>query len=317
MAPARLRELLHRDNHITVCPGVYDGFTARIALREKFECLYMTGAGTSVSRLGMPDLGILTMNDMVSNASMIASLDRKVPLIADADTGFGGPIMVARTVKSYISAGVAGLHLEDQVLSKRCGHLMGKEIVDEETFLGRIRAAVIARGEMKADIGEAAGDIVIIARTDALQLLGFDVAVRRLQMAIDLGADVAFLEGPTSVEQCRLAVEKLAPTPVLINMVPGGVTPNFTAAEAKEAGFKLIIYPGLMLSAVYEACASVSAELKSTGTVRRSEGQGNMSPKAVFTHAVSGSWGHKANQGNLTWQFQSGEMPNVGSKVCG
>ncbi|KAK6065660.1 hypothetical protein SCUP515_11102 [Seiridium cupressi] len=298
MAPARLRELLHRDNHITVCPGVYDGFTARIALREKFECLYMTGAGTSVSRLGMPDLGILTMNDMVSNASMIASLDRKVPLIADADTGFGGPLMVAsclfrsglqpmfvtaRTVKSYISAGVAGLHLEDQVLSKRCGHLMGKEIVDEETFLGRIRAAVIARGEMKAGIGEAAGDIVIIARTDALQLLGFDVAVRRLQMAIDLGADVAFLEGPTSVEQCRLAVEKLAPTPVLLNMVPGGVTPNFTAAEAKEAGFKLIIYPGLMLSAVYEACASVSAELKSTGTVRRSEGQGNMSPKAVFT----------------------------------
>ncbi|KAF1817568.1 Phosphoenolpyruvate/pyruvate domain-containing protein [Eremomyces bilateralis CBS 781.70] len=281
-ATARLRELLSRDDHITICPGVYDGLTARIALRGNFDCLYMTGAGTAASRLGMPDLGLVTMNDMLTNAAMIASLDRTVPLIADADTGYGGPVMVARTVKSYIAAGIAGLHLEDQVLSKRCGHLLGKEIVDEDTFLSRIRAAVIAREEMKASIGEVAGDIVLIARTDSLQSLGFDEAIKRLKMAIEVGADVAFLEGPTDVDQCRRACRVLAPTPVLLNNVPGGVTPDLTAKEAQELGFKLMIYPGLMLTAVYDSCTASSAELKSTGTVKLTERQME-GPKALFT----------------------------------
>jgi 2-methylisocitrate lyase-like PEP mutase family enzyme len=230
----------------------------------------------------MPDLGIVTMNDMHANAAMIASLDRKVPLIADADTGYGGPIMVARTVKSYIAAGVAGMHLEDQVLSKRCGHLVGKEVVDEEAFLIRIRAAVMARQEMKESIG-AAGDIVLIARTDALQVTGFDDAVHRLKKAVEAGADVAFLEGPTSLEQCKSVCEELAPTPVLLNMVPGGVTPDLTALEAKEAGFKLIIYPGLMLAAVYETCSVAAAELKSTGTISVTEKQKKDGPRALFS----------------------------------
>ncbi len=229
----------------------------------------------------MADLGLVTMNDMLANAAMIASLDRKVPLIADADTGYGGPAMVARTVTSYIAAGIAGMHLEDQVLSKRCGHLLGKEVVDVDVFLSRIRAAVIARDQMKASIGEEAGDIVLIARTDALQVFGFDEALERLKKAVEVGADVAFLEGPTSVEQCKRACEQLAPTPVLLNMVPGGVTPNLTAAEAKEAGFKLIIFPGVMLAAVYGSCATASAELKSTGTVKLSETQ-KEGPKAIF-----------------------------------
>jgi 2-methylisocitrate lyase-like PEP mutase family enzyme len=229
----------------------------------------------------MPDLGIVTMNDMLTNAAMIASLDRTVPLIADADTGYGGPIMVARTVKSYISAGVAGMHLEDQVVNKRCGHLLGKEIVDEETYLSRIRAAVLAREEMKAVIGEA-GDIVLIARTDALQMNGFEDAVKRLERAIEIGADVAFLEGPTTVEQCKAVCERLAPRPVLLNMVPGGVTPDFTARQAKEAGFKLVIYPGLMLLAVHESCAAAGAELKSTGTITLSEEQKRIGPKGLF-----------------------------------
>lgn len=240
-----------------------------------------TGAGTSASRLGMPDLGLATMNDMLDNASMIASLDRGVPLIADADTGYGGPLQVARTVKSYITAGVAGMHLEDQVLNKRCGHLLGKEIVDEDTFISRIRAAVMEREEMKACIGDA-GDIVLIARTDALQMLGFDEAVGRLEKAIEVGADVAFLEGPTSVEQCKSVCQKLSPTPVLFNMVAGGVTPNLTSAEAKEAGFKIIIYPGLMLSAVCDSCVAVTAELKSTGTVKISERSKQEGPRGLF-----------------------------------
>lgn len=229
----------------------------------------------------MPDLGLVTMNDMVTNAAMIASLDRKTPLIADADTGYGGPVMVARTVKSYIAAGVAGLHLEDQVLSKRCGHLLGKEVVDDETFLSRIRAAVMAREETKAAIGEA-GDIVLIARTDALQVTGFDDAANRLERAVKLGADVAFLEGPTSVEQCKEICSRLAPTPVLLNMVPGGVTPNLTAHEAKEAGFKLILYPGLMLLPVLESCGATAAKLKETGGITLSDKQKKGGPKALF-----------------------------------
>jgi 2-methylisocitrate lyase-like PEP mutase family enzyme len=229
----------------------------------------------------MPDLGLVTMNDMLDNAAMIASLDRSTPVIADADTGYGGPVMVARTVKSYIAAGVAGMHLEDQVQSKRCGHLLGKQIVDEETFLSRIKAAVMARDEMKATIGDA-GDIVLIARTDALQVAGFAEAARRLQKAVEIGADVAFLEGPTSVEQCRSVCEKLAPAPVLLNRVAGGVTPDFTASEAKEARFKIVIFPGLMLSAVLESCSVAATELKNTGTVRLTERQKKEGPKGLF-----------------------------------
>ncbi|PVI02550.1 oxaloacetate hydrolase class protein [Periconia macrospinosa] len=278
-AAARLRELLHQDDHITVCPGVYDGITARIALQAGFDCLYMTGAGTAASRLGMPDLGVVTMNDMATNAAMIASLDRTVPLIADADTGYGGPLMISRTVKSYIAGGVAGLHLEDQVVSKRCGHLLGKEVVDQETFISRIRAAVIAREEMRKDLGDA-GDIVLIARTDALQANGFEDALQRLQEAIEAGADVAFLEGPTNVEQCRIVCQKFAPIPVLLNMVPGGVTPTLTGNEAKEAGFKVMIHPGCMSFAVQQSCGEVVSELKKTGAVKTPPGT---SPRDFFT----------------------------------
>ncbi|KAK1757920.1 Phosphoenolpyruvate/pyruvate domain-protein [Echria macrotheca] len=275
---ARLRELLARKDDILVCPGVYDGLTARIALRDGFECLYMTGAGTSMSRLGMPDLGLVTMNDMHTNASMLASLDRRIPVIADADTGFGGPLMIARTVKSYISAGVAGLHLEDQeVATKRCGHLLGKEVVSPDAFATRIRAAVLARDEMRAVLGDVAGDIVLIARTDALQVNGFDEAVARLRLAVEAGADVAFLEGVTSIEEGGRVCAALAPTPVLLNLVPGGVTPLVTVDQARNAGFRLVIYPALMLSAVYESCSAVSRELKTTGAITANGG-----PKELF-----------------------------------
>jgi 2-methylisocitrate lyase-like PEP mutase family enzyme len=230
----------------------------------------------------MPDLGLVTMNDMLANAAMIASLDRTVPLIADADTGYGGPCMVGRTVKSYINAGIAGLHLEDQVLSKRCGHLQGKEIVDEAVFLTRIQAAVMARNEMMAAIGKQAGDIVLIAGTDALQSAGYDVAVSRLKKAVEVGADVAFLEGPTNLEQCANVCKDLAPTPVLLNMVPGGVTPNLAAEEARQAGFRLIIYPGLMLTAVLDSCTAAAAELKDTGTIKIDDAKAKTGPRSLF-----------------------------------
>ena len=263
-AVSRLRELLEDDSKIIVCPGIYDGFTARIALREGFECLYMTGAGTTMSRLGMPDLGIATLNDMRDHAAMIASLDPSVPLIADADTGYGGPLMVGRTVAQYMSAGVAALHLEDQVVTKRCGHLGNKEIVDEEVFLSRIRAAALMREQ-------TSGDIVIIARTDALQSFGYDAAVQRLRRAIRVGADVAFLEGFTSQEQMRRVCHDLAPTPVLLNMVTSGVTPNVSVAEAQKMGFRVIIFPGFALAPVYKAVSDAAKELKMTGNLKKNE----------------------------------------------
>ena len=184
--------------------------------------------------------------------------------------------MVGRTVEQYIAAGVAAMHLEDQVITKRCGHLMNKELVDEDEFLARIRAAVNARSN-------SGGDIVIIARTDALQSLGYEAAISRLETAIKIGADVAFLEGIESEEQARRLCQQLAPTPVLLNMVEGGITPHFTVAKAKEAGFKLVVYPGFALGPVYRAVSSAAKDLKESGdtsnTYARMPGSG---PKEIF-----------------------------------
>ncbi|KAL7934635.1 Pyruvate/Phosphoenolpyruvate kinase-like domain-containing protein [Trichoderma chlorosporum] len=274
-ATSRLRALLAEPEKIIVCPGVYDGFTARMALKTGFDCLYMTGAGTTISRLGMPDLGIATLNDMRDTASMIASLDQSVPLIADADTGFGGPIMVGRTVAQYMQAGVAALHLEDQVQSKRCGHLLNKQIVSQDEFVSRIRAANLVRSQRQ-------GDILIIARSDALQSEGYEVARDRLKAAIAVGADIAFLEGITSKEQARQICEDLAPTPVMYNNVPGGVSPDLSAQEAQELGFKLIIYPGLCLEPVFGAVTRAMEKLKEDGAPPKSEAGRNGSPKALF-----------------------------------
>ncbi|RVX67681.1 hypothetical protein B0A52_07804 [Exophiala mesophila] len=274
-AATRLRSLLADKNKIVTCPGVYDGFTARVVLASgHFDALYMTGAGTVMSRLGMPDLGVATLNEMSSQASMIAGLDRQVPLIADADTGYGGPLMVRRTIESYVAGGVAALHIEDQVLNKRCGHLTNKELVDEETFLSRIRAAAMARQELQRDI-------VIIARTDALASLGYDVAVQRLRNALKAGADVAFLEGVETKQQMRQVCRDLSPAPVLLNMVEAGVTPAVSVAEAQELGFRMIIFPGFALGPVYKAVKDAAEQLAANGTVS-SNNQFKDGPKELF-----------------------------------
>ncbi|KAK2605325.1 hypothetical protein N8I77_008171 [Diaporthe amygdali] len=257
-AAAKLRAQLADKDNIIVCPGVQDGLSARVCLDEGFQNLYMTGAGTAMSVLGMPDLGLTTVDDMARNAGMIAGLNRTVPVIADADTGFGGPLMVARTVEKYVAAGVAGLHIEDQVATKRCGHLLGKELVDLATYVARIRAAAAAR--------EALGDdIVIIARTDALQSLGFDAAIERLRAAVEAGADVAFLEGMTSKEQMAACVEAMAPTPCFLNMVVGGVTPLVDRDEAKRMGYRIVIWPIFSMTAALLAYREAAKELKELG----------------------------------------------------
>lgn len=199
---------------------------------------------------------------MSLNASMIASLDRSVPLIADADTGFGGPLMVARTTERYILSGVAALHIEDQATTKRCGHLSGKEVVDTAAYVARIRAAVKTRERLGSEI-------VVIARTDSLQPLGYADAISRLKAAVAAGADVAFLEGMRTREQMARVVRDLSPTPCLLNMVGGGVTPLVTAREAKEEfGFRVVIWPIAGMTSVCIAMRELCRELKSEGEIR-------------------------------------------------
>jgi 2-methylisocitrate lyase-like PEP mutase family enzyme len=231
----------------------------------------------------MPDLGLASMNDMVQNASMIASLDRTVPVIADADTGYGGPCAVGRTVKAYISAGVAGMHLEDQVQTKRCGHLANKELVDEDVYISRIRAAVLAREEMRQVSGGFA-DIVIIARTDSLQSLGYETAVSRLRKAAEAGADVAFLEGMTTMDQCNRACKDLSPTPVLLNMVAGGVTPDLSVEEANRLGYKIVIFPAVALGPVTEVVEAAMKDLKKERRAQISDVQRAGGVKYFFNH---------------------------------
>jgi 2-methylisocitrate lyase-like PEP mutase family enzyme len=185
-----------------------------------------------------------------------------------------GPLMVGRTTAQYMQAGVAALHIEDQVQTKRCGHLKNKELVDEDVYVARIRAAANMRAA-------SAGDIVIIARTDALASLGYDAAVSRLKAAIAAGADVAFLEAITSEEQARRVCQELSPTPVLLNMVAGGMTANISVQKAKEIGFKIIIYPILSMGPMYKAVKDAAKELKETGIVERSPGA-DVSAKQLF-----------------------------------
>ncbi|KAF7792745.1 hypothetical protein EIP86_003843 [Pleurotus ostreatoroseus] len=247
-------------------------------------CTRGSGAATTASRLGQPDLAIATMNDFVDAGRMHASINPSVPVIADADTGFGGPINVARTVTQYIRAGLAGCHIEDQVQTKRCGHLMGKQVVSREEFIRRIRAAVIAR-----DSVPGGSDFVIIGRTDSAQVLGMDEAVYRLKLAADAGADVCFIEGVKTAELLKKTVAALAPKPVLVNVISGGLTPSFTCQEAEQFGAKLIIYAADQRITVFSLVSCVAMlhgvraamrSLKKTGTDWTSA-QG-MDPKAFF-----------------------------------
>ncbi|KAG2751699.1 phosphoenolpyruvate pyruvate domain-containing protein [Suillus brevipes Sb2] len=273
-AATRLRQMLARPG-IVIAPGICDGISARCALEAGFDCMYQSGAATTASRLGMPDLAIATLNDFVQSAQMVCGLSPSTPVIADADTGFGGTAMVARTVYQYIRAGVAGMHIEDQVQTKRCGHLMGKQVVSREEFVTRIRAAVIAR-----DSFPGGSNFVIIGRTDSAQVLGMEEAVYRLQLAADAGADVCFIEGVKTAELLRSTVEALKPKPVLVNVISGGLTPSFTTKEAEALGAKIIIFSLVSCVAAVHGIRAAMQSLKKTGT-DFSSAKG-MDPKAFF-----------------------------------
>ncbi len=248
----RFRELLRRPEMV-VAPGVYDGITARLVEQAGFSAVYMTGAGTSMSK-GFPDLGLLGMSEMVENAAVIARTV-SVPLIADADTGYGNELNVTRTVREFEAIGAAAIHIEDQVSPKRCGHLDGKQIVDRDVFVANIRAAVAARRDP---------DFVIIARTDARAVAGFDEAVARANAALAAGADVAFVEAVESGEELAEVPRRVA-GPCLLNVVPGGKTPAVSMPDAQALGYRVTILPGVLLSAVIVAADQALGSLRESG----------------------------------------------------
>lgn len=250
----KLRQLLKQPGAV-IAPGVADALNARLVRKHGFEAIYMTGAGTTAVRLGMPDVGLLTMSEMADNAGRIAEASG-LPLIADADNGYGGVLNVRRTIQAYERAGVAAAHIEDQVMPKRCGHLMGKTLVPVEEMCSKIKAAVDARTDP---------DFVVIARTDAIAVDGFDAALERAERYREAGADMLFVEAP-GPEQ----LPKIAPrlkTPLLYNMAASGKTPFLGKQEIEQLGFKLVIYPNWIVLAAIRAASKVLQTLKETGSI--------------------------------------------------
>jgi 2-methylisocitrate lyase-like PEP mutase family enzyme len=238
-ANAKLKDLLSR-NKIIVAPGAYDALTAKLIEAAGFECVYMTGYGTAAAMLGLPDIGLLTMTEMLQNTRAIAdAVD--IPLIADADTGYGNPINVVRTVREYEKAGAAAIHIEDQVWPKRCGHMSGKKVIPKEDMAAKIRAAVDSR---------ISADFLIIARCDALAVEGWDATIERGEAYVQAGADIIFIEAPETIEQMQ-QIPKLFNVPCLLNISPR--TPVLPVAELKEMGYAIAIFPGLCLGATLRA----------------------------------------------------------------
>jgi 2,3-dimethylmalate lyase len=253
-ATATLRQLL-RERGIIVAPGAYDCYTAKLIEHERFPAVYMTGAGTALTRLGKPDLGFATLSEMVSNAAVMASTV-SIPLIADADTGYGGALNVYRTVQEYEKAGVAALHIEDQIFPKRCGHLDGKQVIPIEEMVIKLRAAVEARTDE---------DLVLIARTDALAVTGLDDTLRRCHAYVEAGADVLFVEAVQTYEEITRVVREVQ-VPLLYNFVEHGKSPLLPVSELQRLGFKLVIFPGSIMLAVLPLVRQILGEIKHHGT---------------------------------------------------
>jgi len=249
---AALRKLL-KSGKLVVAPGAYDCITGRMVDQAGFPAVYMTGAGTSAS-LGYPDFGLVTMSEMVANARRIVdTID--VPLISDADTGYGNELNVYRTVQDFERAGVAAIHIEDQVFPKKCGHLDDKEVVPLDDYVAKIRAAAAARDSK---------DFIIIARTDSRAMLGFEEAVKRGNAALAAGADMVFLEAPQTMAEIE-QVPKLIKGPCLLNVVQGGKSPPVDMQSAGKFGYALAIVPGLLVRTVLEAGDAALKELKEQG----------------------------------------------------
>jgi 2-methylisocitrate lyase-like PEP mutase family enzyme len=254
-ATTRLRALLKEPAPL-ILPGCFNAMSARILEHAGFPALYMSGYGTSLNLLGLPDAGLITLTEMALNAKLIASAVR-APLIADADTGFGNAINVVRTVEEYIRAGVAGMHLEDQVAPKRCGHVAGREVIARDEAVLKIRAACQTRDALDADF-------VIIARTDARGAHGgsMEEAITRANAFLDAGADLAFVEGPKDKAEVAHICQAVK-GPVFYNMT--GISPRFTAEEMAAIGIRACILPGAAMRATIMAIHDFATTLKAEG----------------------------------------------------
>jgi 2-methylisocitrate lyase-like PEP mutase family enzyme len=255
-AAAQLRKLLAEPGCV-VAPGVADAFAARLVKLEGFKAIYMTGFGTSLTRLGLPDVGLLTASEMIDNASRIVDAS-ELPLIADADTGYGNPINTRRTIRDYEKAGVAGVHIEDQSWPKRCGHLAGKRVIPTAEMVAKIKAACDARRD---------ADFMIITRTDAIAVEGLEAALERGERYREAGADMLFIEAPVGREQVEIVSKRFKGVPLLYNMAASGKTPDLPADELGRLGFKLSIYPNWVLLAAIPAMQHMLRELHKTGSI--------------------------------------------------
>ena len=291
--PRKLRELISQDG-MTLAPGSYDCITATLIEQAGFPAVYMTGAGTSAS-LGYPDFGLLTMTEMVQNASRI-NTSIGVPLIADADTGYGNELNVVRMIREYERAGVAAIHMEDQEFPKKCGHLDDKKVIPADAYVTKIRAAADARTDP---------NFIIIARTDARAVIGFDEAVARANAALEAGADIAFVEAPQTMDEVK-AVPGLVNGPCLLNVVYRGKTPPVELNDAEKMGYKLAILPTLLLRSVIGLCDQILGELKETNVFPKP--MADMSPHEAFQRFGADEWDE------LRTKYDAPQAPKVAAE---
>lgn len=242
---------------LLVSPGAFNSISAKIVEQVGFNSVYMTGYGAAANLLGSPDIGLLSVSEMTKHLSYMSE-SVNIPIIADADTGYGNVLNMYRTVKEYERAGAAAIQIEDQSWPKRCGHMDGKQVIPAEEMVAKIKAAVDARQDE---------DTVIIARTDALAPIGFDEAIRRGNLYKKAGADVIFVEAPPDIDKLR-QIPKLVNAPILANMIEGGKTPVLSAEELQSLGFAIAIYPLSTLYVMTKAVKDLLYELKNTGTTQ-------------------------------------------------
>lgn len=272
----RLRQLLLNDDFI-VAPGAFDCLSAKAVELAGFSAIYMTGMGTSASRLGLPDYGLATMSEMVANASAMSTAV-KIPIIADADTGYGNELNMARTIHEYERHGAAGVHVEDQVFPKKCGHLDKKQVIPRNEFVSKIHAAVKARSNP---------DFIIIARTDCNSVMGFEEAIARANAALDVGADLALVEAPESMAQIE-KVPQCVQGPCVLNMLLGGKSPVLSLADVNSLGYRVVLLSDVLL------CAAITAYDSALATVRTSRDPlhfaDTLAPKAIFQRLGAENW---------------------------
>ena len=261
MVNTRVQSILDRHGSI-VFPGVYDTLSAKLAERAGFPMAFISGYSVAATAIGEPDLGLLTQTEIVDQARRVCRSVR-IPIIVDADTGYGNPLNVVRTVRELIDAGAAGCFLEDQQWPKKCGHMRGKRVVEREEYLDKIRAAVDTRGE---------ADFFIVARTDSLAAVSLDEAIARVTEARKIGADASFVEAPNSLEQMA-EIGRRAPAPVVANMIEKGKTPVLPKHKLVELGFHLILYPLAGLFAAARGMAFIYEKIRRDETTLGAEAQ--------------------------------------------